>query len=146
MKIIYTIGDATEQDIYEHFMSCSNNFVPPLTQNVSLLEYAKKIKENAVSFEAWSDDLLVGLVACYFNDLNKNLGFITNVSTLEGFLGRGIASELISHCVNFGIENMFNEIRLQVFHKNITAIRLYERFNFSVINQSDDLIIMKRKI
>lgn len=143
LEIKYSIGKATEKEIYYHFLMSSDDFFPPLAEKVNIVEYSSKIREKAITFEAWIGDELIGLVACYFNDSNKVSGFITNVSTLKEFSGMGIAYKLLSQCIHFAKENMFKELKLQVFHENATAIRLYEKSNFTVIGRAVDLINMK---
>lgn len=94
-EILYRINTATPEDIYLHLEECQYNFVPPLNARVDIKEYSEKISAKAVTFEAWDDKILAGLLAAYFNDDEKISGFITNVSTLKRYQGKGIAAELV---------------------------------------------------
>jgi hypothetical protein len=53
----YTTKIATEFEIFLHLTGCSESFIPPLAERVNISEYAKKIFERSVTFEAWSDGL-----------------------------------------------------------------------------------------
>lgn len=143
--LIYKTGTATENDIHLHLTECNDSFVPPLTTRVSIADYSKKIYSYAVTFEAWKDQKLVGLIAAYYNQEHK-FGFITNVSVLKEHMGAGIASELLNQCVNYSIKHHYTEIRLEVFKNNIPAVNFYKKYNFIQTSIKDDFIIMNHKL
>lgn len=125
---------------------CSNDFIPPLDEKVNLEEYSKKLFEKAITFEAWEARHLVGLVAAYFNDPEKNSGYITSVSTNNKYSGEGVAKLLLKRCIDYAGEKNFKEIKLEVSGKNDKAIQLYKKFDFAVIETRNDSLIMKRDI
>ncbi len=88
-------GTATKEDIHAHLEECDGGFHPKLSLKVDIGEYAAKIRARARTFEAWSGEKLVGLVAAYMNDRATRTGFITSVSVATSFVGRGIASALL---------------------------------------------------
>lgn len=141
--IVYKICNASHMDLYDHLTGCDNNYFPPLSNRVSIYEYAMKIHDRSVTFEAWSDTMLVGLVAAYFNDPQNMLGYITNVSVLKGFMGFGVASRLIEKCLYYAKKHGFDEIILEVNVTNISAIHLYRKFAFECIKIVDDSMFMK---
>lgn len=142
-NIEYTLKKATEKDVLQHLQTCDNNFLPPLSKKVNLEAYAKKIYEHTTTFEAWHDDILIGLVATYFNDVNNVVGFITNVSTIKDYGGQGIASKLMNQCIGFGQQNNFESIHLEVFPENGVAINLYKKFGFTEISVRNNNLLMK---
>jgi len=139
----YKIKTATPRDIYCHIKECDNYFTPPLSARLSLQDYARKIFENSVTFEAWSGDILVGLVAAYFNDSDNITGYITNVSILNNYMRQGIAGELMKECIEYAIKNKFNEIKLEVSTANASAIDLYRKFGFVNFGIKDNFLQMK---
>ena len=146
-KIIhYKIKIADEEAIRSHLELCDEGFSPPLSQKVNIKEYAKKIFERAVTFEAWKNNLVAGLIAAYFSDTASRKAFITNVSVIKKCLGQGIASELMKMCIHYAKQNDFDEIALEVGKNNNTAIALYEKFGFSVEGNMGDNLKMKLKI
>ena len=136
--IQYTIGLATYSDIRTHLEACKNNFIPPLQDTVDMDSYAQKIKSKSVTFEAWQNGHLAGLIAAYFNDPGKEFGFITNVSVESEFAGKGIASNLLNNAVKYAQENRFNEIRLKVHSGNALAIKLYTKHAFTKSGTEED--------
>ena len=145
-KISYKIKAASEKDVFLHLRECNDSFLPPLNEKVNIDEYAKKIFEKAITFEAWENQTLVGLIAAYFNDLNKGAGFITNVSVLKNYMGQGIASELLKNCIQYARQKKITEMQLEVDKKNMTAILFYKKYNFMDAGINADTILMKLKI
>jgi ribosomal protein S18 acetylase RimI-like enzyme len=142
----YKIKTATEKDILAHLMERNNSFSPPLAERIDLKEYSRKIFEKSITFEAWRDYLLVGLIAAYFDENFGHSAFITNVSVLQGFTGLGIASELLNKCIGYARKKNFREIKLEVNKDNDHAINLYKRFDFISDGTRDDFLKMKIEI
>lgn len=144
--IQYKTKTASIDDILNHLKSCNLNFNPPLTEKADLIEYAAKIYEKSVTFEAWFNDNLIGLVAAYFNSISDLTGFVTNVSVIASYKGKGIATELMSRAMEYAKKNEFKNICLEVNKNSAQAISLYKKLNFYITNQNDDTIFMKRDI
>lgn len=145
-EIEYRIKTATEEEIYQHLTKCNDEFVPPLDSKIAVNEYAGKIFKHAVTFEAWSGSILAGLIAAYFNNPETKAGFITNVSVLPGFNGKGIASFLVNMSVDYALQNNYSEILLEVNNKNSKAINLYTKFEFFKTGEKYEMVQMKKII
>ncbi len=128
--IEYVLSKATAAQIAAHLARCDADFVPPLSGRVGIDDYARKIAGRAARFEAWSGDTLVGLVAAYCNDLEKRIAYVTSVSVLREWAGRGIVTKLMNQCVEHARGLGMNQIDLEVASGNAPAIRLYERCGF----------------
>ena len=128
--IIYQIQKAGFNEVFNHLLNCKDDFIPALDETVDIAAYSKKIVENAITFEAWENENLTGLIAVYCNDINKQTAFITNVSVLNKSSGRGIAGQLLTACVKYVTDKNFKTIELQVNKKNKQAINLYKKHNF----------------
>lgn len=145
--IKYSIKAATEKEIWLHLINCNDNFFPPLNQRVNIEEYAKKIFERSVTFEAWNKDILTGLIAVYFSlESPVQSAFISNVSILKESMHNGIASALMKMCIIYTQNNHVKELNLEVFENNSTAISFYRKFNFVEDGQKEDFILMKLNI
>ena len=144
--IKYQLKIASSEDIYLHLKECNSDFIPPLDQKVDLHEYSKKISEKAITFEAWENKILIGLVAGYFNDIEKKIGYITNVSVIKNWKGKGIALALMSQCIEYAKKYSFNEIDLEVSSQNIGALELYRKVKFVEFEKKNDMVFMKLKI
>jgi ribosomal protein S18 acetylase RimI-like enzyme len=143
--LTYITKTATEKDIYLHLNKCNNSFVPPLNTRINIADYAKKIFNNAVTFEAWREKELIGLIAIYFNK-ETNIGFITNVSVMKEYMGSGIASNLIKMCIEYAEKFNYNEIKLEVYKDNKPAVNFYKKYNFTQIETKNDSLIMNHFI
>ena len=145
ININYKTKTALTDEIYSHLKECNENFIPPLEEKVNILNYSKKIFENAITFEAWDEKILVGLIAAYLNDNENKSGFITNVSTIKSYMGKGIANELMKMCIIYSKNHNFKEINLEVSSKNADALNLYFKYGF-VKNKEEDSITFMRLI
>ena len=145
ININYNTKTALVEDIYSHLKECNYNFIPPLDEKVNIMNYSKKIYEKAITFEAWDEKILIGLIATYLNDAENKMAFITNVSTIKEYMGKGIANELMKMCISYSKSHNFNEINLEVSSKNTDALNLYKKYGF-VKNKEEDSITFMRLI
>lgn len=143
MSIIYKTKQAKEDHIYLHLCDCDDNFMPPLSRRVDLKDFAAKIADKTITFEAWDGNALIGLVSAYFNEYENLVGFINNVSVVRHYMKRNIGSSLIKMCVDYAKMNGFKNIRLEVLPSNTAAIHLYEKHGFERHSEKDKSLIMQ---
>lgn len=124
-------------------MCCKDYFHPPLHLKTNISEYSEKLFRLSTRFEAWHHSDLVGLVAAYCNENTGRRIFISNVSTLPQFTGKGIAKTLMTHCIEYGINNKFSCIDLEVSSRNIAAITLYEKLGFKLLGKKSESLEMR---
>jgi ribosomal protein S18 acetylase RimI-like enzyme len=120
---------AGPQHVEAHLAVCDPAFIPPLRARVDVSDYSAKIAARAHLFEAWSSGALVGLVAAYI-EAGSARAFVTNVSVLPSWTGRGVASALLRRCIDHARSVGVEEIALEVDVRNASAICLYERIGF----------------
>ena len=145
VSVHYKVKTASEKDLGAHLYACNDNFNQPLSQRVNIEEYAQKIFKNAITFEAWLDGELVGLVSAYFNDSNNpSSGFITNVSVKIDFMGKGLATTLMNNCLDYAQKLNIKKISLEVSSDNNSAIRFYKKFGFTEIETQGNSVIMNK--
>lgn len=144
MIIEVKLNTAPDNIVLSHLSHCNSQFLPPLDTRVSLVEYAKKIVRNAIVFEAWVNDILIGMIAMYINE--TKIGYITNVSVYAEYSGKGIAKKLFYSLIDYARENYISCVKLEVNILNIPAINLYKNLGFEVIEVKNDQIIMLKKI
>ena len=144
-EISYKLKSASEKEICMHLHRCSENFSEPLAQRVKIEEYAEKIFDKAITFEAWHDKMLIGLVAAYFNESSDgSSGFITNVSVVPDFTGKGIATALMDNCLAYAQKKEIKNIFLEVSAKNDALIRFYKKLGFKKAEIRGNKLLMKR--
>lgn len=139
----YSIDRADFITIHKHLLACNHSFTPSLSTTVNIDEYSKKIRKNAVTFEAWDNNQLVGLVSGYFNDVTSKIGYVTNVSVMVNYQGLGIANMLLVKCINYAKDSEFVKVKLEVHKNNNAAINLYKKFGFNVASNLEDFIKME---
>ena len=130
LEIEYLLNKTSAMQISEHLSRCDADFVPPLSGRAEIEDYARKIASKATRFEAWSGGTLVGLVAAYCNDREKRIAYITSVSVLREWTGKGIADHLVGQCVEHAKALGMQQISLEVSSDNTAAIKLYEKSGF----------------
>mgnify|MGYP001574849011 CR=1 FL=1 len=128
--IEYLSNMASVAEVAEHLSRCDADFVPPLSDRVEISDYAQTITRKAVRFEAWSGDILVGLLAVYCNDQETRAAYITSVSVLKTWTRRGIAARLVRKCIKHATDSGMRQIGLEVGSSNASAIKLYEKSGF----------------
>lgn len=138
----YQLNKATEIEIAEHLRICEADFIPPLSGRVEINDYAQKIARRATRFEAWSGGALVGLVAAYCNDLEQRIAYITSVSVLHEWNGKGIAAHLMKICINYVKAAGLGQISLEVGNDNVPALKLYERHGFVASKSKPPFVTM----
>lgn len=143
MNIQYKTKTATEKEICSHLIECNANFQPRLDEKVNIQEYSKKIFKKSLTFEAWTGQILVGLVAVYFNDTENISGYITNVSVTREYTGKGIATKLLNICIEYAKKNYLSEISLEVSKESYEAIYLYKKLGFFDFESKDKFLVMK---
>ena len=129
-SIEFLLNKASAELIAEHLLRCDSDFIPSLSGRVEIHDYAQKITSKATRFEAWSGGTLVGLMVAYCNDQVKRTAYITSVSLLKAWAGKGIAAHLMSWCIEHVKAMGMRQVSLEVASDNTLAIRLYEKSGF----------------
>ena len=145
MSIEYKIASSSKEQIQSLLTNCDKYFVPKLSKKVNIEEYAKKIFDNAINFEAWNSDHLIGLIAMYVNT-QDSLGYITNVSVNSEFANNGIASTLLTNCIEYAKEKNIDKINLEVNENNTNALKLYNKFKFEIYEEKESSKFMQLKL
>ncbi len=146
MSFNYTINQATCEDIEKHLNKCSKSFSPALDSYVNIPEYSKKLRATAVTIEAWHSDSLVGLSACYLNNIETLEGYITNVSVIQDFQGKGVAKQLMRNTIEEAVKNNFRTVKLEVEVNNKWAIELYRQYGFVLNGRQGNKYLMINRL
>ena len=140
--IEFLLNTATATQIANHLRYCDKDFLPPLRDRVEITGYAQKIVSKATRFEAWANGTLIGLVAVYCNDQKNGIAHITNVSVLKAWVGQGIATRLMTQCIEHVITVGMVRVCLEVASENLPAIKLYKKHGFVDDKASDAVAVM----
>jgi len=129
------------QQIKKHLIKVNERFFPPLNTYINLEEYAQKLFDKAINFEALDGSVLIGLVAGYHN-IEENLFFISNVSVDPDFQGKGIARNLFGSLYAYCYKNNIYQLKLEVFKQNKPAINLYQNLGFELSTDEDERLTL----
>jgi len=138
----FKVNASTEKDIRSHLSGCDRQFSPPLSGRVDIGEYSKKLRLNAVTFEAWNGESLVGMVAAYI-DARARSCFITNTSVSPEFSRQGVAAKLLAACLERARAEQVETVSLEVSQDSHPAIGLYTKFGFRVVGHRGDFLKMQ---
>ena len=138
----YAVDAASDAAIEAHLRRCDADFVPRLSERLDIEGYAAKIRAKAATFEAWSGDDLVGLVAAYLNDPGGEEGFVTSVSVEARFQGTGIGDALMHNCIRLARDRGLRRIGLEVHASNARAVVLYRRHGFEASGTKGEFLRM----
>jgi len=144
--MIYKQFSATDNDIYKHLLYVDKYFSPYLSERKNLKDFSKKISNNAITFEAWENNNLVGLVSAYFNDFDNRIGYINHIATFQEYRRCKISSKLLNLCIKYGITNNFHTLKLEVSINNKIAIDFYLKYGFKKYIYTKESMIMKREL
>ena len=142
-SIEWRVNAADAGLIAAHLRACDDTFTPPLSSRVDIEAYAQKLAGRSERFEAWSEGVLVGLLAAYCNDLDSRVAYISSVSIMPVSRGRGIASQLIARCVENVAALGHTAIELEVGTRNEAATRLYKKHGFASVRASAQTTILR---
>jgi ribosomal protein S18 acetylase RimI-like enzyme len=138
----FAVGECTAESIRAHLSACDGEFHPALSARVHIDEYAAKLAVRAVTFEAWSAEVLVGLVAVYVAREAGTL-YVSNVSVLPGHARRGIAGALLRRALEHGRAWGLSSALLEVSARNDRALRMYIGLGFRATGGDGDRVSLQ---
>ena len=131
--------------IYDFLKEIDNQLPTSLSNRVNLLEYAKKIVDNAVSLAIKENNKIISCAIFYCNDTDKKAAYLTLLGTLIGNEGKGYASALLNatekRCMLAGMKKIYLDTDI----KNNKAIALYSKRGY-VIESIDPKVKMVKEI
>lgn len=113
-------------------------FEPPLSEDISDFEkYAEKLILNAETYVMEENNIDLGFISFYANDEEEEHSFIVLLAVLPEFRGRRVAQELLDRCMFESINKNKKGVKLEVIKENNSAIRFYERNNFTMTGETN---------
>lgn len=128
MDIVYRINTAKYEDIYNHLENVKDLFFFRLAYRVSIKDYAKKITLYAQKIEAWQNGELIGLLAYYVSDDDREV-FVTNISVYERFQNKGIGASMMLQLKTIAKEKYVDKIKLECA-RELKILNFYKRNGF----------------
>lgn len=141
-EIADSVNQSSAAEIIAHLLCAHASFEPSLRSRVDIHAYAQKLQDRAVRFEARLDEELVGLVASYCNQPDKDKAFVTSVSVLPQWQGQGIAGRLMLQCIEHVRGLGFRQMELDVDQRNLPAVALYQKLGFNTLLRNGTTLTM----
>ncbi len=126
----YTQNESRNWHLISHFKSLDKNFTNELLRRTSIEDYADKLISKSCRFEVWEKEKLIGVLAVYFNRENTPFVFISNISLLSDYQGRGIANTLLSKLIEYAKNSGLLYVELEVSAENSRAQLFYRKLGF----------------
>jgi ribosomal protein S18 acetylase RimI-like enzyme len=136
------VNRSSAAEVAAHLLRVNTTFEPVLSSRVDIRAYAQKLRDQAVRFEAWLDDDLVGLVASYCNQPDGGKAFVTSVSIWPEYQGQGLAGRLMWQCIQHARGLGFAQMMLEVDQRSLPAVALYQRLGFNTLRSSGSTLTM----
>lgn len=129
--------------IYRHLLKVSNQTNNLNYSQKDVHKYLDELKisdqlhdnETAVSFIAFEDDEVIGLVQLTRKNLPRfiNRGELS-VSIDQDFWNQGVGNDLLAKAINWAIDEWhLRGIYLNVLSSNLRAINLYKKHGFKIV-------------
>lgn len=122
--------DRLIQFLYE----IDSDFLPRLSDKVSIPDYARKLIKNANFFVASLDSAIIGVVAFYCNEINKKTAFISIIGVPLKYRAIGIGSRLIKVMIDQLKQMGFEKVDLETSGDSL-ALLFYQKYNFEIIDK-----------
>ncbi|TQO57143.1 GNAT family N-acetyltransferase [Vibrio cholerae] len=137
MFLVELMPSANHTLIYELLTKVDADFDPPLSLNLDLVEYSKKIASKAILFTRFDDNTLIALCAIYATDKEHLQAYLTLLAVVPEFRGIGLAKDMITEMEVYVLKNGYKSIRLEVYKTNFRALSMYKGLGYEIVEQTD---------
>lgn len=142
---IYFLKIESELKIERIMKKFNNVYCNPLEES-NLKELAKKFYINAEVYVAVINNVEVGYIAFYSNDMKNKIAYISQIAVSDEFQGYGIGKKLIEKCIEESSKKGMDSIKLEVYKQNLKAIKFYEKNEFKIMNTNEKKVIYTKDI
>lgn len=132
--------------IYQLLKKVDSDFDPPLSLNLDLDEYSKKIASRAILFTRFDDKELIALCAIYANDEERLQAYLTMLAVDPVFRGIGLAKKLITEMEMYILNKKIKYIRLEVFKTNRNAFSMYKNLGYEIVDESHSSFYLQKEM
>lgn len=132
--------------IYQLLTKVDSDFEPPLSLNLDLGEYSKKIASKAILFTRFHEKTLIALCAIYATDKEHLQAYLTLLAVAPEFRGIGLAKKIIAEMEVYVLNNGFKSIRLEVYKTNLGALSMYKSLGYEIVEQSHHSYFLQKVI
>lgn len=143
MKII-ACKQVSAKQIFQYLRNANHMFLPILSEQVDLTNYANKISRYADVIWAIDGKRIAGMCAYYANEPPS--AYLTSISVLPEFQKTGIAHRMLRQAIKSCQARNFMYLDLHVFQQNVQAIALYRQIGFEYLCDDGKKLVMRYKL
>jgi GNAT superfamily N-acetyltransferase len=131
---VLDLSEESRQRLESILRTIDGDYEPPVSDQVDLADYARKLWQHAVNIVADVEGADVGFVSMYANDLTSRQAFITSIGVRRERWGSGLAQQLIRTAEDHARDRGMRRIRLEVSIENVRAVRFYAKMGFAPVD------------
>lgn len=122
----------------------SQYFSPPLASRINIVEYAKKLADNAFNIIITGGGIDLGHAAIYLNNPPKAFlsSFCIDHDSQQKHLGGVLMEEVVKICTY----NQITMIELEVLKTNAKARSFYLKHGFEPYSKNHEFVYMKKQL
>ncbi len=143
-----SIGHLSLEELREYLRKQADDAFPSLKEDQRINVLAEKWFTNA-DFSVCRNDngFLVGVIAFYANQPEKEMAYIPHVYVNKEYRGTGLFLQMLQKIDKYLASLGFCQMRLEVQNDNIRAQKAYQNYGFQIDGKaSESSIYMKCKI
>lgn len=138
----WLIMKVNQAQLLNLLVSVDNDFSPPLSSNVDLVEYSGKLVKSSKIFSKVITDELAGFCAVYYN---TEQAYLPMLAVSMKFRGKNLAKTLLDEAICFLKLHQHQSLLLEVYKNNLGAISLYKKLGFKEVDCSEKSLFLKKK-
>jgi len=143
MQYTFRIENLSQEVISSFLKKVSHLFIPDLSMDLNIEDYAHKLSEKAICFTAYNGDALSSLIAVYFNDQESQTGYISILATTKEDQKQGIMCKLLDNLFHYGKVNHYKKIILESDNHQID---FYKNRGFSIMQKNLNNCLMYKNL
>ncbi len=142
-----TVKSVNNIDEIKKVLDLFSNSLKSLSQGETFkTQMAKKFATNGNVFVIGDEEKTYGFCACYMNDVENKVAFISMFATLPTYRGSGIGSQMMQFVAKSANQSGMQKIRLQVDKENYIALNFYRKNNFEIVKENVDSYYMEYEL
>ncbi|MBQ7352539.1 MAG: GNAT family N-acetyltransferase [Clostridia bacterium] len=130
--------EISKDSLLQFLKKVDSDFPVPLSEKQDLNAFADKLIKNATICYEMNDEEIVGLVAGYTNNEEKESAYISIVAVLDKARGKGIGKKLVSDFIQTAQNKGFKSVNLYTSTNNEVAIKMYDSLGFVKYEKEDE--------
>lgn len=138
-KGITLVNSIDKDKLIKFLYGIDKDFVPSLSNRLSIPVYAEKLIENAKFIVAISDNTIIGLIAFYCNDDKKKKAHISIMGLSQHYRGLEIGSRLLLSATKNIRQEGFEKITLETWGPG-SPLSFYQKHGFEITERIADSI------